>query len=319
MKRLLLVMQTGSSLASAANHAAIAFAQEYSHLTGAAYDLLFACPPEAQSAAENYKNFGAYHIMLHAVAGIDHPLSQDVAKICAGMINGDEGISLVSGTTQWGTDVLAQVAGLLDLPMLGPILAIDDKDSPQAFRVMVRTTVQTVRIDSETVVLSIDRLAFGTPKTVRKESPVVVAASARSMEGNETWVESLPSQNAPIDLISARVVVAGGRVLGDAQTFGRLIGGLAEKLGGVPAATGAAVQAGIAPKELLVGQTGQTVSPDLYIAAGISGSDQHTGGMRNSRVVVAINSNPNATIFRMADYGLVADVHQALPELTEKL
>ena len=120
-------------------------------------------------------------------------------------------------------------------------------------------------------------------------------------------------------LKDARVVVAGGRVLRDAVTFERLIGGLADKLGGAVGASGGAVHAGLAPAEALVGQTGLRVAPELYIAVGISGVDQHLGGMKNSQVIFAINSDPDAPIFGIADYGLVADVHQALPEMLEKL
>jgi electron transfer flavoprotein alpha subunit len=120
-------------------------------------------------------------------------------------------------------------------------------------------------------------------------------------------------------LETASVVVAGGRTFGSADNFERLIGGLADALGGAVGATGGAVAAGFASADHQIGQSGKTVAPDVYIAAGISGADQHVGGMRGSNVIVAINSDPSAAIFRVADYALVADVNEALPELTAKL
>lgn len=134
-----------------------------------------------------------------------------------------------------------------------------------------------------------------------------------------TWLGLEDREKTRPKLANARVVVAGGRSLRDAETFERLIGGLADKLGGAVGASGGAVHAGLAPSELLIGQSGQSVAPDLYVAVGISGVDQHLGGMKDAKVIVAINSDPDAPIFRIADYGLVADIHQAVPELLERL
>jgi electron transfer flavoprotein alpha subunit len=162
---------------------------------------------------------------------------------------------------------------------------------------------------------------------------VVTRGRRRTEEQQEQTEELLRSEPVPAaeriafdphaggrpDMGEARVVVAGGRALHDPETFDRLVGGLADTLGAAVAASGGAVNAGIAPAHLLVGQTGRTVAPDLYIALGISGADQHIGGMREAGTIVAINVDPHAPIFGVADFGLVGDLNVVVPEWIARL
>ena len=180
--------------------------------------------------------------------------------------------------------------------------------------------VATVELVTRSAVFSVRASAFGYPRNELPTSSLQIADfdSAAYPTGTR-WVSLHAAAQTRPDLGAARAVVSGGRPLRDAETFERLIGGLADVLHGAVGATRAAVDSGIAPNELQIGQTGKIVAPDLYIAAGISGSVQHLAGMKDSRVIVAINTDPEAPIFEVADYGLVADLHQAVPELTEAL
>ena len=210
-------------------------------------------------------------------------------------------------------DVMARVAGLIDCGMVTDVVEVA---SPDRFvrPLLAGTVMATVEVLASPVVL-----------TVRPAGFAGGALGANSIESWTIQVEGGPKRvgvevrgGSRPDLTQAKVVVSGGRPLGDSATFERVIGGLADRLGGAVGATRAAVDSGIAPNELQVGQTGKIVAPDLYIAAGISGSTQHMAGIKDSKVIVAINKDPDAPIFEFADFGLVADLFDAVPELTAK-
>ena len=208
-------------------------------------------------------------------------------------------------------DVLARLAGLLDAAMVTDAVSVE---SPTVFvRPMVAGAVLAkVEVLAEPVVITFRPSGF----------PIGDAPSMKSVSipvGATQRVSESSGGGSRPDLAQAKVVVSGGRPLKDAETFERLIGGLADKLGGAVGATRAAVDSGIAANELQVGQTGKIVAPDLYIAAGISGSTQHMAGIKDSKLIVAINTDPNAPIFEFADLGIVADLFAVVPELIEKV
>ena len=209
-------------------------------------------------------------------------------------------------------DVMARLAGLLDAAMVTDAVRVN---SPREFvRPMVAGSVlSTVEVLSEPVVVTFRPAGFPkTEKNADKALSVPEGVTKRTSKSSD-------SKGARPDLTQAKRIVSGGRPLKDKETFERVIGGLADRLGGAVGATRAAVDSGIAPNELQVGQTGKIVAPDLYIAAGISGSTQHMAGIKDSKVIVAINTDPDAPIFASADFGLVADLFVAVPELTEKV
>lgn len=212
-------------------------------------------------------------------------------------------------------DVMARLAGLLDAGMVTDATTLS---SPTMFeRPMVAgSVVATVEVLSTPVVLTFRPAAFF--KVDRSGASVSEHVSLNT-ESKTKRISINARPGTRPDLSQARVIVSGGRPLKDAATFENVIGGLADALGGAVGATRAAVDNGIAPNELQVGQTGKIVAPDLYIAAGISGSTQHMAGIKDSKIIVAINKDPDAPIFEGADLGIVADLFVAIPEMRAKL
>ncbi len=266
---------------------AVTFAQQWASLTGGSYVLVQAKDITAEMLVAAMKAHGC-----DALAG---------------------------AATSLGRDALARAAALLDLPMLSDVVKIESTDNRLVLTrpMYAGNVLARVRTLGDVAVYSVRVSAFGLP-TSHSPLPTPLALEPIPTPGVTVLSLDAPEQNRP-ELTQARVVVSGGRPTRDAETFEKLIGGLADKLGGAAGATRAVVDDGIAPNELQVGQTGKVVAPELYIAAGVSGSIQHLAGMKDSKIIVAINTDPDAAIFEVADYGLVADIHVAIPELLEKL
>lgn len=212
-------------------------------------------------------------------------------------------------------DVMPRIAGLLDAAMVTDVIGVE---SPTRFRrpVVAGAAIATVETLASPVVLTVRPSGFPVPPPAPNRSGEAIALSPQAKARR---VSATTGGGGRPDLTQANVIVSGGRPLRDRQTFETVIGGLADALGGAVGATRAAVDSGIAPNELQVGQTGKVVAPDLYIAAGISGSTQHMAGIKDSRLIVAINKDPDAPIFEFADLGLVADLFEAIPAILAKL
>lgn len=254
--------------------------------------------------------FGAEKVMIAALGEVPTAdgLAPEIAKLAGQYTH------VAAMTSMQAKDVLARLAGLMDAAMVTDVVAVD---SPMQFkRTMVAgSVVATVSVLSNPVVLTFRPAGFAKPGSGGLTSePVQIAANSKAVRISKT-----AGGGSRPDLAQAKTVVSGGRPLKDAETFETVIGGLADALGGAVGATRAAVDSGIAPNELQVGQTGKIVAPDLYIAAGISGSTQHMAGIKDSKVIVAINKDPDAPIFEFADFGLVADLFEAIPEIRAKI
>jgi electron transfer flavoprotein alpha subunit len=222
---------------------------------------------------------------------------------------------LAAPATSMGKSVMPRVAALLDVPQISEITEVV---APDTFKrpSYAGNAIQTVRSVEPRVVLTVRGASFGAAGD-GGPAPVEAVAAAPDPE-LARFVENRISESSRPELTSARVVVSGGRALGSEEKFRAVILPVADKLGAAVGASRAAVDSGFAPNDWQVGQTGKVVAPELYVACGISGAIQHLAGMKDSKVIVAINTDGEAPIFEVADYGLEADLFEALPEL-EKL
>ena len=242
------------------------------------------------------------------------PTADSLAPGLAPHVSGYTHIAAVSSMRS--KDVLARLAGILDCPMVTDVISVV---SPTVFKrpMVAGSVIATVEVLGEPVLMTVRPAGF--EKVEQAGTSESESVEIELADGSKRTAVSAKSGAARPDLSQAKIVVSGGRPLGDADTFEKVIGGLADKLGGAVGATRAAVDSGIASNDLQVGQTGKIVAPDLYIAAGISGSTQHMAGIKDSKIIVAINKDPDAPIFAFADFGLVADLFDAVPELTSKV
>jgi electron transfer flavoprotein alpha subunit len=223
---------------------------------------------------------------------------------------------LAAPATTSGKSVMPRVAALLDVMQVSDVTKIlSDRSFERP--VYAGAAIETVEATAEKVVLTIRTSAFD--GTGESGSAPIESVSFSPSARSSRFISRETAGGGGVDLASAKIVVSGGRALGSAEQFGAVITPLAEKLGAAIGASRAAVDAGYAPNDWQVGQTGKVVAPDLYIAIGISGAIQHLAGMKNSKVIVAIDKDPDAPIFGVADYGLVADIFEAVPELTKAL
>ena len=265
------------------------------------------------AAAEAATIEGVAKVLVAEDATYGHRLAEPTAALIVSLA-GDYSHIVAPATTD-AKNILPRVAALLDSMILTDVTSVVDADTFER-PVYAGNAMQTVRSKDEKKVITFRTSTFDAAGT-GNSAPVEDVASADNPALSE-WVEDKMAESDRPELTSAKIVVSGGRGVGSEEDF-VIIEKLADKLGAAVGASRAAVDSGFAPNDWQVGQTGKVVAPDLYIAVGISGAIQHLAGMKDSKIIVAINKDEEAPIFQVADYGLIGDLFQIVPELTEKL
>ncbi|MGP4806356.1 electron transfer flavoprotein subunit alpha/FixB family protein [Agrobacterium cavarae] len=253
-----------------------------------------------------------------ALVAEDASLANNLAEPLAALIVSlaDSYDTIIGAATSIGKNVLPRVAALIDVAQISEIIEVVSADTFKR-PIYAGNAIQTVQSTDAKKVITVRTASFASAS--EGGSAAIETVSAAADPGLSTFVgDALSSSDRP-ELTSAKIIISGGRALGSAEKFKEVILPVADKLGAAVGASRAAVDAGYAPNDWQVGQTGKVVAPQLYIACGISGAIQHLAGMKDSKVIVAINKDEEAPIFQIADYGLVADLFEALPELERSL
>jgi electron transfer flavoprotein alpha subunit len=300
---------------------AVAFADKAIAEAGGSFDILIIGDNVSQ-AAESLRPYGAASVVIANHPQLRHPLADKYAHVLAEVAR-QRGATMVVGTAStFSKDILPRAAALMDAGMLSDVIEVRKSNNDFIFkRVMFAgNALANVEMDGALKFLTVRAAAFTHSEKRSELSPLTNFAVGEDRlpqfieyTGCEAKVAGRP------DSTEARVVVSGGRAIKNSDDFERLIGGLADALGGAVGSSRALVDAGITPNSLQVGQTGKIVAPDLYIAVGISGAIQHLAGMKDTKVIVAINKDADAPIFEIADYGLVGDAYAIVNELITKL
>ncbi|BCB07865.1 electron transfer flavoprotein subunit alpha [Vreelandella venusta] len=267
-----------------------------------------------QAAAEAAAKLdGVSKVRVADNAAYAHQLAEPMGALLVELADGYTHVLASASTT--GKNVLPRLAALKDVSQLSDVIAVDSADTFKR-PIYAGNAIATVKSDDTLKVITVRSTGFdavGTSGSATIEAVDTVVENSQS-----SFVKEELAQSDRPELGGAKVVISGGRGMGNGENF-KLLDGIADKLGAAIGASRAAVDAGFVPNDMQVGQTGKIVAPDLYIAVGISGAIQHLAGMKDSKVIVAINKDDEAPIFQVADYGLVGDLFEILPELESKL
>jgi electron transfer flavoprotein alpha subunit len=266
----------------------------------------------AQAAA---KIAGVAKVFVANAPALEHQLAEAVAPVVAKLMESHDAFLAPSTTT--GKNIAPRVAALLDVMQISDVLSVEGADTFTR-PIYAGNAIATVRSKDAKKVITVRTTAFE-KAAAEGGSAAVEQVDASGDPGTSSFVGLEASKSERPELTSARVIVSGGRAFGSSEQFHALLDPLADKLGAGVGASRAAVDAGYAPNDYQVGQTGKIVAPEVYIAIGISGAIQHLAGMKDSKTIIAINKDEEAPIFQVADIGLVGDLFKIVPELTEKL
>ena len=308
MAVLLIAEVAGGALAVDATAKALTAAKAMGDVT-----ILVAGEGVADAGAAAATLDGAAKVLVADDAAYGHDLAENLADLVLSMA-GDYS-HIVAPSTATAKNAMPRIAALLDVMILSDVSGVVDADTFER-PIYAGNAIQTVKSGDATKVITIRTSTFDAAG--QGGSAAVETISGAGDKGLSSWVEDKLAESDRPELTSAGIVVSGGRGVGSEENFA-MIEKLADKLNAAVGASRAAVDSGFAPNDWQVGQTGKVVAPELYVAVGISGAIQHLAGMKDSKVIVAINKDEEAPIFQVADFGLVADLFEAVPELTEKL
>ena len=312
MSILLYVEHDGENVNEATLKAATA-ASELAGFTGAEIHALVAGSGTASVAEQAAKIAGVSQVIHVDDAAYAHPLAENLTQLVQSLM-GDY-TALIGAATTTAKNFMPCVAALQDVMQISEIIEVKSANS-FARPIYAGNAIQVLETSDEKLVITVRTTAFDSAELTGSAS--ITDGSAASNTDNSSFVSADLSESERPELANAKIVISGGRGMGSGENFA-LIEAVADKLGAAIGASRAAVDAGFVPNDYQVGQTGKVVAPDLYIAVGISGAIQHLAGMKDSKIIVAINKDEDAPIFQVADYGLVADLFDVLPELEKAL
>jgi len=317
--RILVIVEHDSKCVRPGSLSAVGFANAVSSEKNAEVEILAL----GENLAELAGDAARYAPVLMAEAeALAHPAADTYANVIAGVARERNADMIVASSTTFAKDIVARAAGLLGGAMASDVVGHEFRAEELLLQrpMYAGAVTATIQLHGDPKIVTVRPSAY--ELALPRNQPCAITtltvaeiALPRPIEvlGLESNASSRP------DVTEARVVVSGGRAFKNADDFERLVGGLADKLSGAAGSSRTLVDAGITPNELQVGQTGKSVAPEVYFALGISGAVQHLAGMKNSNVIVAINSDPEAPIFEIADYGLVGDVYEIVPQIMERL
>ena len=277
---------------------------------GNGFDVLVAGSGCGAVAGEAAAIAGAGRVLVADNSAYEHQLAENIAPLVAEL--GASYSHILTAHTTTGKNFLPRVAAALDVAQISDIVAVVDSDTFKR-PIYAGNAIATVKSEDAVKVISVRGTAYDPVAPAGGSAPIEAVGSVHDAGLSSFVGEELAKSERP-ELTAAGIIISGGRGMGSGENF-QLLEGIADKLGAAIGASRAAVDAGFVPNDMQVGQTGKIVAPDLYIAVGISGAIQHLAGMKDSKTIVAINKDEDAPIFQVADYGLVADLFQALPEL----
>jgi electron transfer flavoprotein alpha subunit len=282
--------------------------------TGADVHVLVAGSGAKVAAEQASKLAGVAKVLVADDTSLANNLAEPLAALIVSLAGNYD--TIVAAATSVGKNVMPRVAALLDVSQVSEIIEVVSSDT-YLRPIYAGNAIQTVQTTEAKRVITVRTASFASAP--EGGSAAIESVSAAANPGVSSFVaDALSSSDRP-ELTSAKIIISGGRALGSSEKFQEIILPVADKLGAAVGASRAAVDAGYAPNDWQVGQTGKVVAPDLYIACGISGAIQHLAGMKDSKVIVAINKDEEAPIFQVADYGLVADLFEVLPEFEKAL